>query len=278
MTDTEGRYVDDPAQDARVAALLAAAAAPVEPGPLPGEDVALAAFGAVHRDSGRHHMRSSLVSFKAGLAAAVGAGVLLTGGAAAAATGSLPDAAQSTAQSVLGNLGISVPGPNSQHANEHATPPHGASGSHVPTTTTDETGSPSQATSDQEQADDQSTDPTDGQTKGSKISQLATSTTSTGVDKGKLISSTASGDKSQAGQHGKAVAPEAGDHSQTGADHSQAGADHSQTGADHSQPGTQHQPQPGSQGSDASAAGRSTAADTSAGHSAAGATPGSQRP
>ena len=110
MTNIERRDIDDPEQDARVTAVLSAAAAPVEPGPLPGEEAALAAFGAVHHRSGRKRMRS-LVPFKTGLAAAVGAGVLFTGGVAAAATtGSLPDPAQSAMQTVLGGMGITVPG------------------------------------------------------------------------------------------------------------------------------------------------------------------------
>lgn len=276
MTDTESRYVDDPAQDARVAALLSAATAPVEPGPLPGEDAALAAFGADHHRSGRPHMRSSLVSFKAGLAAAVGAGVLLTGGAAAAATGSLPAGAQTTAQSVLGSLGINVPGPNSQNANDHAGQQQGQSADHVPTPTTDET-----ATSqgeDQTTDDQSSTDPTDSQGQGSEISKLATTTTLTGVDKGAAISTQASGGKSQAGA----------DHSQAGTDESQTGADHSQAGdhqpsGDQSATGEQHQPQVTSQDSDASATGQGTAADASGGRSTTGTgtgsdASGSQRP
>lgn len=80
------------AQDEPVASLLRAAAAPSEPGPQPGEEAALAAFRATHQTLGRNPMRSTRM--KAAFAAAVSAGVLLTGGIAAAATGTLPGAAQ----------------------------------------------------------------------------------------------------------------------------------------------------------------------------------------
>jgi len=248
MTNIERRDIDDPAQDARVAAVLSAAAAPVEPGPLPGEEAALAAFGAVHHRSGRKRMRS-LVPFKTGLAAAVGAGVLFTGGVAAAATtGSLPDPAQSAMQTVLGGMGITVPGPNEHagdHPNEHATLKDASSGDHVPSTdgTTDET--TSQTSADQQ-------DSTDGQGKGSTISPLAKSTDTTGIDKGSLVSKTASGDKSQAGDHGQATNhPTSNDHP-TSTDHPDAG---SQDSTDPEQSGD---------------GGQSTAGDASSGHSTGG--------
>lgn len=249
MTNIERRDIDDPAQDAWVDAVLSAAAAPVEPGPLPGEEAALAAFGAVHRRSGRKRMRS-LVPFKTGLAAAVGAGVLFTGGVAAAATtGSLPDPAQSAMQTVLGGMGITVPGPNEHagdHPNEHATLKDASSGDHVPSTdgTTDTT-TTTQTSTDQQ-------DSTDGQGKGSTISPLAKSTDTTGIDKGSAVSTAASGGKSQAGDHGQATShPTSTDHP-TSTSHPAAGT---QDSTDTEQSGD---------------AGQSTAGDASSGHSTGG--------
>ncbi|HET7356022.1 MAG TPA: hypothetical protein VFJ09_05025 [Nocardioidaceae bacterium] len=206
MTNIEWRDIDDPAPDARVAAVLSAAAAPVEPGPLPGEEAALAAFGAVHRRSGRNRMRS-LVPFKTGLAAAVGAGVLFTGGVAAAATtGSLPDPAQQTVQTALAHVGITVPGPNEHagdHPNEHANLKSGNAADHPTSTdgTTDETTTETNTETNTDQQD-----ATDGQTKGSEISDLAKQDFPTGLDRGIEVSGKASNEKSQAGEdHGQAA-------------------------------------------------------------------------
>ena len=103
----------------RLAALLAAAAAPCEAGPQPGESIVLDAFrasvveaaGAPSLAVRRHRRRMAVV-------AATSTVVMLSSGIAAAATGSLPGAAQSTAKTVLGVIGVSVPGPD-DHAGDH---------------------------------------------------------------------------------------------------------------------------------------------------------------
>jgi hypothetical protein len=103
----------------RLAALLAAAAAPCEAGPQPGEASVLAAFreqvveaaGTPSLAMRRHRRRMAVV-------AATSTVVMLGSGIAAAATGSLPGAAQSTAKTVLGVIGVSVPGPD-DHAGTH---------------------------------------------------------------------------------------------------------------------------------------------------------------
>src|SRR5437899_2772408 len=69
--------------DPRIAALLTAAAAPAE-APLPGEAAAFAAFRRVHGTGPRRSMRSTLV------ASALFGALVTVGGAAAAATGTLP--------------------------------------------------------------------------------------------------------------------------------------------------------------------------------------------
>lgn len=100
----------------------------------------------------------------------------LAGTTGLAVAGSLPGAAQDVASAVLANVGISVPGPNSD------------SGTHP-----DTRGTSSQPTA-----------PSSSSGKGSEISDLATTTELTGVAKGAAISTAASGGMSQAGQHGQA--------------------------------------------------------------------------
>jgi hypothetical protein len=113
---------------------------------------------------------------KAVLAVLAGAAIV---GTAVAAHAALPGVASSVASSKLASLGVTVQGPNS-HAGTHPDT-RGSSGS-----------------ADQ-------TAPQDSQGKGSEISSLATTTTATGVAKGALISTTASGGHSQAGTHGSSA-------------------------------------------------------------------------
>jgi hypothetical protein len=90
-----------------------------------------------------------------------------------ASAGSLPGAAQDVASEMLSKVGITVPG-----ANDNA-------GTH-----SDERGNSTSVP----------IAPTDAG-KGAQISELATTTDLTGVEKGAAISTAASGGKSQAGQH-----------------------------------------------------------------------------
>jgi len=130
------------------------------------------AFAASPGRDGRFLAR---MSGRAAAAALVG-GLVLGGGVAAAATGALPDPVQKATKGVLAKVGVHVPGPN-KHANEHASQ-HGKS------------------TAKPHGRKDAGT--------GNAVSDLARSTTATGVDKGALISGFASDGKSHAGQHGKA--------------------------------------------------------------------------
>ena len=209
-----------------VVSLLRAAAAPTEPGPQSGEQAALAAFRATA--SSRRFSMHSHVPVKAALAAAVTGGVLLTGGVAAAATGTLPGAAQDTARTILSQVGVSVPGANGSaagHADERGPAEHTDGTTQV---TGDE-----QAATDQQGTDEQ--DQGDGsQGKGAVISQLAKGQDATGPDRGAAGSEAASGGKSRAGdQHGKA-----------GEEHGKAGQDHGTTGerSDHAASGQSHRP------------------------------------
>jgi hypothetical protein len=93
-----------------------------------------------------------------------------------ASAGSLPGAAQDVASEMLAKVGITVPGPNDS-AGTH--PDVRGNSTSVPVAPADAG-------------------------KGAEISELATTTDLTGVEKGAAISTAASGGKSQAGQHGSA--------------------------------------------------------------------------
>lgn len=151
-------------------------------------------------------------------AVVVGLAFAALGGTALAA--GLPGAASPTAGSVLTTLGVTTPGPNS-HAGTHP----------------DGRGSEQTAGSDTDTEANGDADAQGDHGKGAEISQLATTTTATGVAKGAEISTAASGGKSHAGQHGKAGQ----DHGQAGDDHGHAGDSHGQSNASHGQSGS-HRP------------------------------------
>jgi hypothetical protein len=120
------------------------------------------------------------------LAAAGTVGVMTLFGGLAAAN-ALPGAAQGVASDMLAKVGVSVPSPN-DHAGSNPDS-RGQSTSHPTDSSVSSSASPS--------ASD----------KGSTISNLARTTTATGVDKGAAISSAASNGASQAGaDHGSAPA------------------------------------------------------------------------
>jgi hypothetical protein len=98
---------------AQVAALLAATAAEPTPEELAGQAEVLAELRAVTRPrrTAAHTRRAARPPRRrwAGLAAAALVGVLVTGGAALAATGNLPGPVQNVARSILGNGGGAGP-------------------------------------------------------------------------------------------------------------------------------------------------------------------------
>jgi hypothetical protein len=111
----------------RLEALLAAAAAlPAgpQPGEQPGEQIVLASFRELVTEAAGFPSLARRRAAKVrrqrmyALVAATSGVVLFGSGMAAAATGELPGAAQSTAKSMLGVLGVHVPGPNA-HAGTH---------------------------------------------------------------------------------------------------------------------------------------------------------------
>jgi hypothetical protein len=183
-TDTADRLLagsvapeDTPPGYAGVATLLAAVADSPTADHLSGESETVALLAAVVCSSEpkmtRPRRRSLVLRLKLAAAFATAA---LAGTTGLAFAGSLPGAAQDVASTMLDKVGVSVPGPNS-NAGDHP---------HVRGKSSDTAVTPSSSE------------------KGIEISELATSTDLTGVEKGAEISTLGSGGQSQAGQHGQA--------------------------------------------------------------------------
>ena len=185
------RKDEPPVADARLGSVLEAAAAPAEPGPAPGEEAALAAFRAssVRAAGWRSRMHTPTTTLKTLGVTAASAGLLLTGGFAAAAAGALPEAAQQKAHDVLASINVEVPGAN-EHSDGHA----------------DTRGRSEEAPPATGGADAAGTTP-DAAEHGQMMSDLARNTELEGVAKGKAISEAAQSN-GQAGEHGPAQAPE----------------------------------------------------------------------
>lgn len=205
MLTRHARKDQEPVTDPRLASLLDAAAAPPEPGPASGESAALAAFRSSSVAAQRRfQMHTRTTPLKSLAVAAASAGLLLTGGIAAANAGVLPGAAQDTARTVLGSVGVDVPGAD-EHSAGHA----------------DTRGRPDQAPPAGDTAD--GADPESANTHGTTVSEVARSDEFTGSEKGEAVSEAAR-TNGQAGQHGHAQAPEqsAPEQSASGSDQGQA--------------------------------------------------------
>jgi hypothetical protein len=170
-----------PAGYGRVVRLLESASAEASSEELAHEPEMVAAMAAALRSRVHRNAASSRRSFmpfalsRPRLTAAVLAAAFAASCGMASA-GSLPGAAQDVASEMLAKVGITVPGAND------------AAGTR-PDVRGNSTSHPSA--------------PADVG-KGSDISELATTTELTGIDKGAAISTAASGGKSRAGQHGSA--------------------------------------------------------------------------
>jgi hypothetical protein len=181
-TDTADRLLagsvapeDAPPGYAGVATLLAAVADSPTAEDLSRESETVALLAAVVRSSQpkmtKPRRRSIVPRLRLATAFAT---VALAGTTGLALAGSLPGAAQDVASTMLGEVGVSVPGPNS-NAGDH--PNVRGKSSDAPVTSSNSG-------------------------KGAEISDLATSRDLTGVEKGAEISTLASGGQSQAGEHG----------------------------------------------------------------------------
>ena len=172
---------DAPVGYGQVVRLFEAASAEASSEELAREAETVAAMSVALRPRISRNTASSRRSFmpfalsRPRLTAAFLAATFATSGGMAFA-GSLPGAAQDVASEMLAKVGITVPGPND------------AAGTH-PDVRGNSVSVPSV--------------PADAG-KGAEISELATTTELTGVEKGAAISAAASGGKSRAGQHGSA--------------------------------------------------------------------------
>jgi hypothetical protein len=172
---------DAPPGYGRVVRLLEVASAEASSEELAREPETVAAMKAALRSPVDRNVASSRRSFmpfalsRPRLTAAVFAAAFAASVGMASA-GSLPGAAQDVASEMLAKVGITVPGPNDS-AGTH--PDVRGNSTSVPIAPADAG-------------------------KGAEISELATTTDLTGVEKGAAISTAASGGKSQAGQHGSA--------------------------------------------------------------------------
>jgi hypothetical protein len=172
---------DAPPGYGRVVRLLEVASAEASSDELAREPERVAAMKAALRSSVHRNVASSRRSFmpfalsRPRLTAAVVAAAFAASVGMASA-GSLPGAAQDVASEMLAKVGITVPGAND------------GAGTHpdVRGNSTNVSIAPADAG------------------KGAEISELATTTDLTGVEKGAAVSTAASGGKSQAGQHGSA--------------------------------------------------------------------------
>jgi hypothetical protein len=185
--DELDRVLADPGDAGRLGQVLAAASAPARARILAGEQAARSAFREAFPVVAPRSRILTGMSGRAAVVALIG-GLVLTGGAAAAATGALPGPAQQTASDVLAKLGVSVPGGDDRTGGRAGQDTTGQ----LPVPTAEPSATPGE-------------DEKPGH--GAAVSDLARNTDATGVDHGAAVSELASGGKSQAGQHGKATHP-----------------------------------------------------------------------
>lgn len=202
MVRDHERDTADTALDERVSSLLSAAAAPSEPGPLPGEGAALAAFRAAQPESRRSPQRSVLVAARSGVAAAM-AGLLLTGGVAAATAGVLPGAAQDTVDAVLVDLGLS-PGADDTTREDATGKDTSGTASADESASAEQTGSAEADGADSGEPADSGDAPDAARGHGDEVSRTARDTEATGAEKGAEVSGLASQGRSRAGENGRA--------------------------------------------------------------------------
>ena len=206
-----------------LAAHLAAAAAPPSAGELAGERAAVAAFAATTTATTRARAaggRRGVRARRGVLVAAAAFGLL--GVSAAAATGSLPDAAQDVARTTLTKVGVDVPAgkgqgldtaPGQLKEDGTAATPAKAKAKAVKAKATPRSSKPAgtdtDADTDTDTDTDSKADGTHPDNKGAVISDLAHQEYPSGAEKGATISNAASGGRSQAGE-GQPADPQAG--------------------------------------------------------------------
>ena len=186
------RDTHEPRLGHRVKSLLAAAAAPTEPGPLTGEAEVLAAFRATRDLPLRSPRLSSRTPLKAIAAALVSTGLLLTGTVAATATGSLPGPAQQTVHEWLTRFGAIAPAANERPDTPAPSPPDAGAGVRIAPRATGN----GAAASDHTQAASREW----GRQGRCVVSKLARRSHANGAAKGASVSELASNGRSRAGE------------------------------------------------------------------------------
>ena len=198
MLNQVRRDTHEPRLEHRVMSLLAAAAAPTEPGPLTGEAEVLATFRAT-RDLPRRSVRlSARTPLRAIAAVFVSIGLLLAGTVAATATGSLPGPAQHTVHEWLTRFGAIAPAANERPDTPAPAPPDAGAGVRNAPRGTDN----GAAVSDHARQGHANRGHAKGAAKGASVSKLARRSHGNGGAKGACVSELASTGRSRAGDKG----------------------------------------------------------------------------
>ena len=191
MLNQVRRDTHEPRLGHRVKSLLAAAAAPTEPGPLTGEAEVLAAFRA--RDLPRRSARlSARTPLRAIAAVFVSTGLLLAGTVAATATGSLPGPAEHTVHEWLTRFGAIAPAANERPGTPAPAPPGAGAVRNAPRATDNGAAASDHAGKGHAK----------GAAKGASVSNLARRGHGNGGAKDACVSELASNGRSRAGDKG----------------------------------------------------------------------------
>lgn len=197
MLNQVRRATDEPRLEHRVKSLLAAAAAPTEPGPLMGEAEVLAAFRAT-RDLPRRSARlSARTPLRAIAAVFVSIGLLLAGTVAATATGSLPGPAEHAVHEWLTRFGAIAPAANERPGTPAPAPPGAGAVRNAPRATDN-----GAAASDHARQGHANQGQAKGAATGASVSNLARRSHGNAGAKGACVSELASNGRSRAGDKG----------------------------------------------------------------------------
>ena len=196
MLNQVRRDTHEPRLEHRVKSLLAAAAAPTEPGPLTGEAEVLAAFRA--RDLPRRSARlSARTPLRAIAAVFVSTGLLLAGTVAATATGSLPGPAEHTVHEWLTRFGAIAPAANERPGAPTPAPPGAGAVRSAPRATDN-----GAAASDHARQGHANPGQAKGAVKGASVSNLARRSAGNRGAKDACVSELASNGRSRVGDRG----------------------------------------------------------------------------
>ena len=196
MLNQVRRDTHEPRLEHRVKALLAAAAAPTEPGPLTGEAEVLAAFRAARTLPRRSARLSARTPLRAIAAVFVSTGLLLAGAVAATATGSLPGPAEDTVHEWLTRFGAIAP------ANERPGTPAPASPGAGAVRNVPRAGDNGAAASDHARQGHANPGQAKGAAKGASVSNLARRSAGNRGAKDACVSELASNGRSRADDRG----------------------------------------------------------------------------